>query len=318
MSSPQNDQADSFVRGILEAFDHINGSHPGFRPAHAKGILLEGSFTPAPGAQELTRAPHVLRESTPVSVRFSDSSGIPAIPDNNPNASPRGIAIRFHLAEHTHTDIIAHSVDAFPTHTPEEFLEFLQAATASGPDAAKPTPVEKFLGSHPAALAFVQMPKPVPASFATAIFFGVNAHKFTNAKGGSLFGRYRIRPEGAANYLDAAAEAAAGPNFLFEEIRERLAKSPVRMKVMVQTAAPGDVVNDATIHWPADRPEVPFGSVELTSIAKDEAAEQQHIIFDPIARVDGIEASDDPLLEARAAVYLASGRRRRSQKRTES
>ena len=42
-------------------------------------------------------------------------------------------------------------------------------------------------------------------------------------------------------------------------------------------------------------------------------AEQQHIIFDPIARVDGIEPSGDPLLEPRAAIYLASGRRRRAE-----
>ena len=35
------------------------------------------------------------------------------------------------------------------------------------------------------------------------------------------------------------------------------------------------------------------------------------IIFDPIPRVDGIEPSDDPLLELRAAIYLLSGRRRR-------
>ena len=40
--------------------------------------------------------------------------------------------------------------------------------------------------------------------------------------------------------------------------------------------------------------------------------EQQHIIFDPIPRVDGIEPSDDPLLDPRATVYLMSGRRRRA------
>jgi catalase len=70
------------------------------------------------------RAPHIQRESTPVTMRFSDSSGLPLIPDNDPNANPRGIAIHFHLAEHVHTDIIGHSTDGFPTRTGEEFLEF--------------------------------------------------------------------------------------------------------------------------------------------------------------------------------------------------
>ena len=94
---------------------------------------------------------------------MSDFAGIPAIPDYDENASPRGFALRFYLAEHVHTDIIGHSIDGFPTRTIEEFLQFLRAAGASGPGAPKPTPVESFLGSHPAALAFVQAPKRYPA-----------------------------------------------------------------------------------------------------------------------------------------------------------
>src|SRR5215472_3009513 len=130
----------------LQIFDDLNGGvHSGFRPAHAKGILLAGVFTPAAAAKSITSAPHVQRSSTPVTVRFSDATGIPAIPDSNPNASPRGIAIRFHLAEHVHTDIIAHTVDGFPTRTVEEFVEFLEAVRGSGPGATKPTPIEKYL-----------------------------------------------------------------------------------------------------------------------------------------------------------------------------
>jgi catalase len=44
----------------------------------------------------------------------------------------------------------------------------------------------------------------------------------------------------------------------------------------------------------------------------DDVAEQKHLIFDPIPRLAGIEPSDDPLLELRAAIYLISGRRRRA------
>jgi catalase len=45
-------------------------------------------------------------------------------------------------------------------------------------------------------------------------------------------------------------------------------------------------------------------------------AEQHHIIFDPIPRIDGIEPSGDPLLAPRADVYLMSGRRRRTEGKT--
>jgi len=71
------------------------------------------------------------------------------------------------------------------------------------------------------------------------------------------------------------------------------------------------VVDDATVHWPASRPVIPFGRIELRAKADDNIQQQKHIIFDPIPRVDGIEPSADPLLELRAAIYLLSGRRRR-------
>jgi catalase len=86
----------------------------------------------------------------------------------------------------------------------------------------------------------------------------------------------------------------------------------VRFKVIVQIANREDVVDDATVHWPENRQLLELGSFELTAPVADDAHEQKKIIFDPIPRVDGIEASADPLLELRAAVYLISGRRRRS------
>jgi catalase len=269
-------------------------------------------FTPSPGAVSLTRAPHAQRPTTPITVRFSDFAGFPTVADNDPaNASPRGIAIRFHLAEHVHTDIIGHSVDGFAVRTAEEFVEFLRAAGASGPGVPHPTPIEAFLGAHPKALQFVQAPKPTPVSFATESFFSVTAYKFLNASGTSQYGRYRIRPEAGNQHLDDATAAAKGANFLFDEITTRIAKEPVRFQVVVRVAGAGDIVDDATAHWPDNRPEVEFGTITLTGPVPDDAAQQRHIIFDPIPRVDGMESSGDPLLEPRAAVYLMSGRRRR-------
>ena len=66
------------------------------------------------------------------------------------------------------------------------------------------------------------------------------------------------------------------------------------------------------MHWPESREQVELGTLELTSVLADSLAQQKHIIFDPIPRVDGIDASADPLLELRAAIYLISGRRRRA------
>jgi catalase len=302
MPLPSDEKIVQLANDLLAQLDAMFGLHPGYRSAHAKGMMLSGTFTPSTEARSLTRAPHVTRSSTPVTVRFSDGTGLPSIPDNAPEANPHGLAIRFHLAERVHTDIVSHATDGFPTRTGQEFLELLRALTTGDPSA--------FLAAHPAALAFVQTPKPSPASFATEAYFGVTAFRFINQQGLTRYGRYRIVPDAGLAHLDDAAAKSKGEHYLFEELTRRLTAGPIRFSIVVQIANDSDTVNDATIHWPADRPLVPFGVVELTAQAPDDEFHHR-IIFDPIPRVDGIEASDDPLLELRAAIYLLSGRRRR-------
>jgi catalase len=311
MPLPTDEKLLALSNDLLKQFDTIFGLHPGFRAAHARGTLLTGTFTPDPNAASLTRAPHITRASTPVTVRFSSSTGIPMLPDNDPNANPRGMAIRFHLAEHVHTDIVNHSTDGFPARNGEEFLEFLRAVAASGPEVPSPKPVEIFLGSHPAALAFVQAPKPSPSSFAKETYFGVTAMRFINKDGAGRYGRYRIIPDAGVEHLDPEVTKDKGPNFLFDELAERIVAGPISFQIFAQLANDSDEVNDATVHWPEDRPRARLGRIVLTAPAENDAQEQKKIIFDPIPRVDGIEPSNDPLLELRAAIYLISGRRRR-------
>ena len=312
MPLPQDERIVALANELLQQFDQLFGLHPGFRAAHAKGLMLSGTFTPSEGASALTRAPHITQPSTPVTARFSNSTGIPLIPDNSPDANPRGLAIRFNLAEHVHTDIVSHSTDGFPTRDGRQFLEFLKAVAASGPDVPVPKPVELFLGSHPAALAFVQAPKPFPTSLARDTYFAVTAYAFTNHAGQTRYGRYRIVPEAGNEYLKDAQVPAMGENYHYVEISKRIAREPVRFKLQVQLAEPGDATDDATIHWPETRELFDLGVIELTGVLPDTLAQQKQIIFDPIPRVDGIAPSADPLLELRAAIYLLSGRRRRA------
>ena len=119
-------------------------------------------------------------------------------------------------------------------------------------------------------------------------------------------------PVAGNEYLDEAEAAAGSSNFLFDEITERVAKEPVRFRVAVQLAEDGDTVDDATAGWPEARPQLALGEISLQEIVPNNVAQQRHVIFDPIPRVDGIEASADPLFEPRANVYLMSGRRRRA------
>ena len=298
------------AQNLLEAFDAVSGVHPGFRPAHAKGLMCTGTFRASPQAAGLTRAPHASGAEVPVTVRFSDSTGMPSIPDNDPaNSGPRGFAVRFHLGEHTHTDIVAHSTNGFPVRTGEEFLDFLHAAAQAG--AGQPEVMGAFLSTHPSTKRFIETPKPIPTSFAKEAYFAITSFLFTNAAGESRHGRFRIRPEGDPEHLSNEQAAAKSKNFLFDEIDERLAKGPVTLHILVQLAGPGDDMTDASTPWPEDRAQVPFGTITLTARVNEQEPELRKIIFDPLPRVDGIDSSGDPLTQVRADLYLLSGRRRR-------
>jgi catalase len=309
---PTDEKIIALSNAILEKFEALFGAHPGFRPVHAKGAMLNGSFTPSPDAAKLSRAPNFNRPSTPATVRFSNSTGVPVIPDNDPNADPRGCAVRFHLADRVHTDIVAHSANGFPSRTGQDFLDFLTAISITDLTHFPGSPLEKYLGTHPAALAFVQMPKPPASSFARESYFGLAAVRFVSKEGMGRYGRYRLLPEAGNEHLDPAAATAKGPNYLFEELEQRIAKEAVKFRVVVQLAEDGDTTDDVTVHWPDSRQLLELGKLSFTAPVLDEAHEQKQIIFDPIPRVDGIEPSGDPLLELRAAVYLLSGRRRRA------
>jgi catalase len=302
------------VEQIVNTLTTLSGGpHKGFRANHAKGIVVLGEFTPAKSAASITKAAHLQDAVSPVTVRFSNATGVPNIPDADGHAFPKGIAIRFTLADGTFTDIVSISTNGFPAAKPEDFLGLLNAIAASGPDAAKPTPVEQFLGTHPAALKFVQMPKQPPVSFATQPFFGVNAFKFTNAKGDTQYGRYRITPVKGEEFLSKEQAASATPNYLFEELPTRLAKAPVSYKLTLQLAEKDDVLNDPTAVWPDTRKQVELGTLTIKTVDAEGVKFEKATMFNPLALVDGIEPSDDPILLARPGAYAVSFGRRLGQ-----
>lgn len=290
---------------IVDAMNKLSGGpHAGYRANHAKGIMVSGMFTPSKDAPSLSKAPHFLA-GVPVTVRFSDPTGVPNLPDADPNASPHGMAIRFQLDNNATTDIVAISANGFPVATPEDFLAMLTAVAASGPGVAKPTPIEQFLGSHPAALKFVTTPRPAPESFATLAFYGVNAFKFTNAKGESRYVRYQILPVAGEKALAGDATKAA-PNYLMDELPQRIGKGAIKFKLMAQVANDGDKTDDATAVWPATNRVVELGTLSLNQVVADQEKAQKTILYNPVSLAAGIEPSADPILAIRFPAYAVS------------
>ncbi len=290
----------------VAAFDNLfQGPHVGARAVHAKGVLCEGTFTPTSAARSISVAPHFAGSVTPILVRLSNFSGMPNAADNDPLASPRGIAIKFSLPDGGDTDIVAHSYNGFPAATPEEFVAFVTALGSS--DSAS---LEAFAAAHPAALAFVTAPKPPPDSYATESFFGVNAFSFTNAAGVVSQGRYRIVPLAGVAHLSPEQAAGRPVDYLARDMADRLGAGEVRYRLDLQIAEPGDNIKDGSIPWPQSRRIVPLGTLTLNHLASNSEAVQRDILFTPLNLVDGILPSDDPMLEARSRAYRISHLRR--------
>ena len=297
----------SLPQQIADVMVQLNGGvHTGFRFAHAKGIVCTGTFKPSPEAKALTRAAHLRGGTVPVTVRFSDGTGVPTIPDTDPRAGPRGMAIRFTLSGGAFTDIVANSHNGFVAGDGEDFLAFLKAVAATRPDSPHPSPVEAFLGSHPSALKFVTESQPLPRSFANLAYFGNNAFLFVDSAGTKHPIRYQIMPVAGLASLDSASAAKAGPNYLFDDLPKRLARGPVQFRLYAQLANPGDPTNDGSIVWPDDRKRVLLGTISVTAIAPKNEELQRSLMFNPIFLTEGIQLSDDPLVPLRSAVYALS------------
>ncbi len=293
---------------IVDALQKHYGVHPGFRANHAKGVVAEGSFTPAADASALTRSPIYAGATLPVTVRFSDAGGLPDLHDAAPDANPHGLAIKLHLPNGADSDIVVNSLKFFPVATPEDFRDLQLAAASSPAGTPKPTPLDTFLKGHPSVAKAVGT-LGTPASFADEEYYGIDAFVFTNKDGQKQAFRYVIAPAKVV-HLSKEEAAKKSANYLFDELPQRLAKGPVTFHIKAQLAAAGDQTKDATQPWPAERKVVDLGTLTITKTLADSDAQQKKLLFIPGRLTDGIEPSDDPLIPARDGAYAVSFGRR--------
>lgn len=289
---------------MVDALHTAFGDHH-VRAVHAKGIIATGSFEPSAEASQLSHAPLFNGKSVPVLVRFSDFTGIPNIPDTDGNANPRGMAVKFKLDDGSSMDIVSHSFNGFPTATAAEFRELLLAIGASGADAAKPTALDGFLQSHPLAKTFLTTQKPLPQSYLSLEYFGVNAFQYANANGSKAFVRYRLVPTAGEKFLAEDQIAGAGPDYLQQELPTHLAKGAVVFRWQAQIAGPGDAIDDPSIAWPDSRKLVELGTIRIDAVAPDQARLGDATVFMPLNVPSGITPAD-PMLTIRQGAYPIS------------
>lgn len=288
----------------IESIDERFGDHPRHRALHAKGTLYTGTFTATPKAARLSRAAHMQGEAVRTTVRFSNGGGDPNVPDYAPDV--RGLAVTFHLADGSRTDISAQTVPRFPFRDVDPFIEFVRLSKP-GPAATLRLPL--FLVRHPRALVALRTNlaalKP-PPSFAARRYYAFHAFKWLDADGGERYVRYTWKPTIDIADLRQGEAKARGRDYLSEELAKRLEEAPVRFELEVQIAGPGDDLNDPSAMWPQERERVVVGSLEVTAPTE----QGEDFVFDPTRVTDGIELSDDPVLRFRPRAYALSHDRR--------
>ena len=288
---------------LVDAIGKAGGVHPGHRAAHAKGVVLAGTFTPTEAARGLTRAAQFAGDPVRVTVRFSNGGANPESNDAGVGDG-RGMATKFYLPDGTTTDIVALSIPVFFVRNPEEFLEFTLARAESFEK------VGEFIGSHPATAAAAQLIAPTlvpPRSYATVEYNSIHAFRLVDADGNGRWIRWRWLPEAGVEWLPEEEWEGSDPNFLQGEIFDRL---PVRFTLVARLATDGLSTVDPTVAWPDDLETVAMGTVELTGPETERETGGDVMVMDPTRVTDGIETSDDPILHVRSHAYSVSVERR--------
>lgn len=296
---------------LVDAINDVTGVHPGYRAAHAKGTLASGTFTAAPDVARLTRAAHMQGEPVRATIRFSNGTGAPGRPDGAQDG--RGMAVKFYLPDGSTSDIVGITLPVFFVRTREDFLEFTRARKPD-PDTGKPD-MEKlgaWVGAHPEAQPALQfqLGSQPPASYAQLRYCGIHAYRFVDADGSGRFVRYRWEPEAGEASISNDEAKERSPDYLQEDLRERLSRGPLAFELHLQVAEEGDPVNDPTAAWPDDRPDVLAGRLEITGPETEREQGSDILVFDPTRVTDGIECSDDEILAARPGAYSVSVERR--------
>ena len=300
----------NLARAALSEADRAFGNHPGYRAAHAKGMLCAGRFVSSGNAAHLTRALHMQAGAVvDVTARFSNASNDPTRHDGVRDA--RGMAVKFNLPDGSQTDIVAVSLPRFFARTPEEFVKFNRALVrirSGGQPLPLPWRLSPFLLARVIrmTLGFKRIP-----SYSRCRYNAIHAFRWIDDDDAPHHVRYSWAPEAGEAKLVLWLARWRDPDYLRQELAGRLDRGPVRFRLEVQLAEQGDPIGDPTALWPNGRRRVVAGVLELTEPATWSVDRAGPLVFDPTRVTDGIEVPpEDQVLGFRPLVYELSVSRR--------
>jgi catalase len=292
---------------MIAGFEDVNGSHPGFRRNHAKGVCGEGWFESNGNAASLSKAAVLAPGRVPVVARIAFAGGMPFVPDEP--ATVRSLAIRFLPpgAEEWRTGMV--NIPVFPVRTAQAFYDQM---LASRPDPntgkADPGKMSAFAAAHPEFVAALDLIKArsVSSGFADATYNSLNTFRFINKDGVATPVRWATVPLQPVVPANPEVGPAADKNALFDALIAQVAAHPVQWRLVITVGQAGDPTSDPTLPWPASRQQIDAGTVTIDKLSSEDGGPCVDVNYDPMVLPAGIEASDDPILSARSAAYSRS------------
>ncbi len=291
---------------LVDAFTPPGGAPPlGHRRNHAKGICFTGMFEANGAGSELSRAEVFARGQYPALGRFN-------LATTDPNASDatvrvRGLGLRISPPDGQEWRSAMIDPPFFAVSTPQAFYELLRASGSKEPNA-----MATFAKTHPEIAKFGGWAKSAPwtGSYAEERFNSLDSFIFVDNSGADHAVRWSLLPAAQPVPVSPDELKKRGPDFLEQEIAERIRGGPLRWTMRVTVANPGDPTADPSQPWPEDRRTVEVGTLVVQRIEAERDGPCRDINFDPAVLPSGIRTSDDPFPAARSSAYAKSYDRR--------
>jgi catalase len=312
---------------FLEKISHFDRERTPERVVHARGAGAHGYFEAygtigGEPASKYTRA-RLFQEKgkrTPVFTRFSTVIHGGHSPENL--RDPRGFATKFYT-EDGNWDLVGNNLQIFFI---RDAIKFPDVVHAFKPDPVTnrqdPRRIFDFISLTPEAMHMITWlfsPWGIPANYREMRGSGVNTYKMVNREGEAVLVKYHFRPkQGERNLTQGEADRVTNFNHATQDLYEAIERGEFpewEMCVQVMSDDAHEELEfdtlDATKVWPEERfPLLPVGRLVLDRNPVNYFAEVEQIAFGTGVLVDGLDFSDDKLLQGRTFSYSDTQRHR--------
>ncbi|QHT63641.1 catalase [Paenibacillus lycopersici] len=315
---------------FIEKISHFDRERVPERVVHARGAGAYGYFESYGRAgdepvSKYTRA-KLFQEAgkrTPVFVRFSTVTNGAHSPETL--RDPRGFAVKFYT-EDGNWDLVGNNLKIFFIRDPLKFPDMVHAFKVDPvTNLSNPERMFDFLSCSPEAthmVTFLFSPWGIPANYRQMQGSGVNTYKWVNKDGEAMLVKYHWEPlkHGIKNLLQNEADAIQGMNtsHATQDLYEAIERGDYpEWELRVQLMSDDEHAEldydplDPTKLWDEDKfPFLPVGKMVLDRNPENYFAEVEQAAFGTGVLVDGLDFSDDKLLQGRTFSYSDTQRYR--------